>query len=183
MTTLVTESRAGQGYDRVQIALHWLTAALVVLAIGFIWAADLAERELHNTLFFIHRSFGMTIFVVTAVRLAWRATHPAPAPPDTIPAWQRVAATATHWLLYALLIVMPITGFIASAARGHAVTWFFLFDVPALPQNKPLAELAHTIHVTLQWAIYGLVTLHAGAALRHHLVIKDGVLRRMLPGA
>ena len=181
MATLMTESRAGQGYDGVQIALHWLIAALVVLAIGFIWSAGLADGPLHNTLFFIHRSFGMTIFVVTAFRLTWRTTHAAPPPPDTIPAWQRFAATATHWLLYALLVIMPITGFTASASRGHPVTWFFLFDVPALPENKPLAQLAETIHVTLQWAIYGLVTLHAGAALRHHFVIKDGVLRRMLP--
>ena len=180
MATLVTGRSAAQGYDHVQIALHWLTAALVVLAIGFIWAAGLAKGPLHDTLFFIHRSFGMTIFVVTAFRLAWRATHPVPPPPDTIPPWQRFAATATHWLLYALLIGMPITGFVSSAARGHAVTWFFLLDVPRLPQNKPLAELAETIHATFQWVVYGFVTLHAGAALRHHFVIRDGVLRRML---
>jgi len=169
-------------YDPVQIGFHWLTAGLVVAGILLIWATSLTPRgPLHTNLFFLHRSFGLTIFVVTILRLIWRATHAAPPPPVTMPAWQSRAATAAHRLLYALLIIMPITGFIDGAAGGHPVSFFFLFDLPLLPQNKPLADLAGAIHGTLQWAVYGLVGLHAAAALRHHFVIGDGVLRRMLP--
>jgi cytochrome b561 len=173
---------AGERYDRVHMGLHWLTSGLVIVGILLIWATSLTPRgPLHTTLFFLHRSFGITIFVVTILRLIWRATHAAPPPPDSVPVWQQRAGSAAHWLLYTLLIVMPITGFVDGAANGHAVSFFFLFDLPLLPQNKPLADLFGDIHEALQWVVYTLILLHTAAALRHHFVIGDDVLRRMLP--
>ena len=170
-------------YDSVQIALHWLISALIVAAIGLIWTVNaLPKGDLQTTLFFLHRSCGVTILALAVLRLAWRLSRSVPPPPATLPAWQQLAATATHWLLYALIIIMPITGYLSSALLGHPVTVFFLFDLPPLGEHKPYADIAGAIHVTLQWAVYGLIALHAGAALRHHFVLRDGVLRRMLPG-
>lgn len=175
-------ARQTEHYDAVQITLHWLIAALIVAAIGLIWTVQsLPKGDLQTTLFFLHRSCGVTILALAVLRLAWRLSHSVPPPPATLPAWQQRAATATHWLLYALLFVMPVTGYLSSALLGHPVTVFFLFDLPALGENKPYADIAGAIHATLQWAVYGLVALHAIAALRHHFVLRDSVLRRMLP--
>jgi cytochrome b561 len=180
---MVPPGRRDERYDSIQIGLHWLTAALVIAAICLIWAVMLTPRgDLHTTLFFLHRSCGVSVFALTALRLGWRLIHGAPPPPASVPVWQQRAGSATHWLLYTLLIVMPITGFVDSAASGHAVSFFFLFDLPLLPENKPLADLFGDVHATLQWVVYGVIVLHTAAALRHHFVIGDGVLRRMLPG-
>jgi len=179
---MALHARRNGRYDSVQIGLHWLTAALVIAAICLIWTVQLVPRgELRTTLLFLHRSCGVTIFVLAALRLSWRASHAVPPPPTGVPVWQQQAGSAVHWLLYALLIVMPVTGFIDAAANGHAVSYFFLFDLPLLPENKPLAHLAGTIHETLQWVVYGGIVLHTAAALRHHFIIGDSVLRRMLP--
>jgi len=179
---MVPPARRNERYDSVQIGLHWLTAALVIAAICLIWGVKLTPRgDLHTNLLLLHRSCGVTVFVLAALRLVWRSTHAIPHPPTSVPAWQQLAGSATHWLLYALLIAMPITGFVNSAANGHVVSFFFLFDLPLLPENKPLAHLFGEVHETLQWVVYGVIVLHTAAALRHHFVIGDGVLRRMLP--
>ncbi|MEI9985429.1 MAG: cytochrome b [Aliidongia sp.] len=178
---MVLPAYASERYDTVQIALHWLTALLVVAAICLIWIDGYLPRgDLKTTLFFLHRSCGVTVLALTVLRLAWRLGHQAPPPPASLPLWQQSAARISHWLLYAILLVMPVTGFVSSAAQGHAVSVFFLFDLPLLPEDKPLAKLAGSIHVTLQWLVYALIVLHAVAALRHHFVLRDNVLRRML---
>ncbi|MGB8841746.1 MAG: cytochrome b [Aliidongia sp.] len=179
---MVSFSDRAERYDAVQITLHWLTAGFVAAAICLIWAVHLTPRgPVHTALFFLHRSCGVTILGITIVRLFWRVGHGAPPPPDSIPVWQQQAATATHWLLYALLLIMPVTGFLDSASSGHAVSVFYLFDLPMLPENKQLADWAEAIHSTLQWVVYGSIVLHSGAALHHHFIVRDGVLRRMLP--
>jgi cytochrome b561 len=96
--------------------------------------------------------------------------------------WQRWLAAGTHWLLYGLILAMPIAGYLSTTATGHAVSFFYLFDLPRLIAPDPaLARLAGRTHRSLQWAIYLLVSLHGAAALAHHFVLKDNVLRRMLP--
>jgi len=175
-------ARPLEQYDSVQIALHWLIALLIFAAILLIWiVGELPKGDLRTTLFFLHRSCGVTVLVLAVLRLAWRLVRGAPPPPADLPSWQRGAAVATHWLLYALIFVMPVTGFISSAAQGHAVSFFFLFDLPLLPEDKSLAKTAEAIHVTLQWVVYALILVHTGAALRHHFALRDDVLRRMLP--
>jgi cytochrome b561 len=170
-------------YDSVQIGLHWLISILIAIAIIDIWICNSLERgPLRTTLFFVHRSFGTTVFALSIVRLGWRLTHVVPPPPASIPSWQQRAGSATHWLLYALLFVMPITGYLSSALLGHTVSYFYLFDLPALAEDKPTAKLFGAIHETLQWAVYALIVLHAAAAFRHQFILGDGLLRRMLPG-
>ena len=178
----MSAARPVDRYDSVQITLHWLTAALVIAAVVLIWVVELLPRgDLRTTIFFLHRSCGVTVLALAVIRLSWRLIHGAPPVPADLPEWQRIAAVATHWLLYGLIFVMPVTGFVSSAAQGHAVSFFFLFDLPLLPENKDLAKAAGAVHVTLQWAVYALILLHSAAALRHHIVLRDNVLRRMLP--
>lgn len=179
MQATSTEGR----YGSVAITFHWITAMLIVLAVLFIWGVMLTPKgPLHTNLLVIHRSLGTTILAVAVARLAWRLTHRAPPSPASIPAWQQWAANATHWLLYALLFVMPLSGYTSSAADQHVVSFFYLFDLPQLvPTNHALADAADVVHGTLQWVVYLLISMHAGAALHHHFIVKDNVLRRMLP--
>ena len=179
---MVPPAHNSERYDPVLIGLHWLTVAFIVAAVCLIWTTgSLPKGALKTDLFFLHRSCGLAVFALTVFRLAWRSTHAVPPPPDSVAAWQQTVGRLTHWLLYALMLVMPVTGFVSSAALGHPVSVFFLFDLPPLPVNKPLAQLCGGTHETLQWALYVLVSVHAVAALGHHFVLGDGVLRRMLP--
>jgi cytochrome b561 len=183
MESLVTEISNDERYGPVAIALHWATAALILAAILFAWIVLLTPKgALHDNLLTIHRSFGVSVFTVAALRILWRVTHRAPRPPRSLPRWQRWTAAGTHWLLYGLLFAMPIAGYVFMNATDKAVSFFYLFDLPRLVAPDPaLAKLAGRTHESLQWAIYFFVGLHAAAALRHHFVIKDNVLRRMLP--
>ena len=110
-------------------------------------------------------------------------THRPPALPNTMTSLQRIAATATHACLYAITIAMPITGYISVAARGRETTFFELFVVPSwVPLDRALSNLTETAHRYGQYAVYALVALHVAAALYHHFVVRDGLLRRMWPG-
>ena len=92
-----------------------------------------------------------------------------------------MSAKLSHWLLYLILLVMPISGYVLSTASGHPVTFFGLFEFPSLPQNKLLAQLAVDIHLLTQWVVYALIALHILATTWHILLRRDAVLDRMLP--
>lgn len=173
----MTENSCDERYDAAAIFFHWASVALVLAAILFGWAVRLTP-----TLLTIHRSLGISALAMTVLRLVWRATHPAPPLPGSLRRWQQWLAAGTHWLLYGLLFAMPVTGYVATTAGNHPASFFYLFALPHLIAPDPvLAGLAYRTHVTLQWALYALVGLHAAAALGHHFVIKDNVLRRILP--
>lgn len=170
-------------YDRVAVAMHWIVAASLLvsvilgLIIGNVEESDATEQALS-----IHKSFGIIIFVLMLVRLAWRVTHTAPPLPANMPAYQRVGAALTHGLLYFTLLVMPIAGYIAVAARGRETRFFGLFDVPQLtPLSRMLSQNATTVHIYGQFLIYALLAAHIGAALYHQLIVKDDILGRMWP--
>jgi cytochrome b561 len=175
-------TRPHERYDASLIGLHWLTAGLVISAICLIWSVHLTPRgPLHTTLLVFHRSCGVATFAATILRLALRAARPVPPAHDGVPAWQKRAATFSHWLLYALLLTMPVTGFVDSASSGHAVQVFYLFTLPLLPENRALADFSGDIHSTLEWVVYGIIALHSAAALYHHFYLGDNTLTRMLP--
>jgi cytochrome b561 len=169
-------------YGTVAIALHWLVAVLVAcnLLLGLSMVPmPITPRKL--TFYLVHKWIGITVFLLTCARLAWRARHPAPAPVPA-PRWQLRAAAASHVLLYALLLLVPISGWIYSSATGVQVVYLGLVPLPDLvPKDKALAAVLRGVHVGLNSALFLLVFGHASFAIRHHFVERDAVLARMLP--
>lgn len=166
-------------YSAVAMWLHWIIAALII--------ANLAIGLLHDSLLKgtmpAHKAIGMTVLALTAVRVAWRLAHRPPPLPAHLPALERRAAHAAHWLLYALMILMPLTGWmmVSGTATRRPFSWFGLFDLPFLPISPAAGGIGHDAHGILGWIMLALVVLHVGAALRHRLVLRDGVLGRMAP--
>lgn len=170
-------------YGAVSQLLHWTVVALVILqfVLGFT-AADMPISMQRLVLLARHKSVGMTILGLVLLRLAWRGFSPAPALPASMPSLHRSAAHLSHVLLYALLIGMPIVGWITSSASHLTVTWFGLFAFPNLVgPDAQLAKLAKETHEAMAWTLLTVASLHALAALWHHFMLKDDVLRRMLP--
>ena len=169
-------------YTRTAIALHWLTVALI--ATGFTlgkWMVELPVVPQTLRVYAYHKWIGITVFLVTIVRLAWRFAHPLPLPAG-LPPWQRRGAAASHFSLYVLMLAIPISGWLFSSASGVQVIYLGLIALPNLvPKDDALAATLKSVHFALNFTLLALVLLHAGAALRHHFVQRDRVLARMLP--
>ena len=169
-------------YSTVAIWLHWIIAALVIanLITGL-----LHESLLHDVAWAIplHISFGLSILMLSVLRVVWRLTHPVPPVPSDLPGWQQFLARATHIALYALILLIPITGWLMVSGGKRPIMYFGAFDFPKLPVSKALSGLGHEAHGVLGWMMLALVVLHIGAALRHHFILHDGVLKRMAPGS
>jgi cytochrome b561 len=173
---------AGVAYTPTAIALHWASGVLVLcgFALG-LWMIDLPIAPRTLRLYGYHKWIGITVFLLAAIRLAWRAAHPAPAP-LAMPQWQQRAAAVAHRSLYALMLAIPLSGWLYSSATGVQVVYLGLVPLPdLLPKDKALAALLKALHATLNFTLFALVVLHSGAALWHHFVDRDGVLVRMLP--
>jgi cytochrome b561/polyisoprenoid-binding protein YceI len=163
--------------------LHWLIVALIalqatlglmglLLPIGVEKLAVLAR----------HKSVGLTILGLATLRLLWRWLNPIPPLPRNLKRYERWLAHGTHAALYGLLFVMPLTGWIMSSARGFSVSWFGLFQLPDLaPKSEPLYQAMIRTHAVLAACLAVIVALHVAAALKHHFLLKDDTLRRMLP--
>ena len=163
--------------------LHWLIAVLVVVQVTLgMMADDLPAGVRKLTLLARHKSVGITILALAAMRLGWRWANPTPPLPATLKPYEMTLARVSHALLYTLLFAVPLTGWMMSSARGFPVSWFGFFQLPDLvPKSKPLYDMLVMTHQTLAWSLVALAGLHAGAALKHHFIHKDDVLRRMLP--
>jgi len=173
---------AGARYTGTAIALHWLAACCIVcgFAVG-LWMTDLPFGPLKLRWYAYHKWIGITVFLLAALRAAWRWRHPPP-PEVPMPRWQRRLAAATHILLYALMFLIPLSGWTYSSATGVSVVYLGLVPLPDLvAKDKSLAAVLKAAHGTLNYLLLALVIVHAGAALKHHLVDRDGVLARMLP--
>lgn len=158
-------------------------AALIGVQIGLgLIGADLPLGMSKLATLARHKSLGLTLLALALIRLAWRALNPTPALPGTLKTYERYLARATHAALYALLIALPVTGWIMSSARGFPVSWFNLVQLPNLVARSP--TLYHAMvrtHIVLASALGLILILHIAAAIRHHFVLHDEVLRRMLP--
>jgi cytochrome b561 len=164
--------------------LHWLVAVLVLVMIplGIIIVNEWGGRW-QQTLYNLHKSIGAVLLPLVLVRLVYRWRNPpAPLPADIAPL-QRAAAHATHWALYALLVVQPVVGLIATSAYPAPIPIFGLFELPHVwPENRALSERLFVLHQRLGIALGAVAAMHIGAALHHHLVRKDRVLMRMITG-
>ncbi len=172
------------GYTSIAKLLHWGMAALLVGQFTIGWTMPhIGRNTVPGTLINLHFSLGMLLLIVAVARLAWRWTHPEPPPHAGIPPWQVRSARVVHVLLYVLLFVLPILGWINASWRGFEVSIFGVFTMPKLVATRG-AGLGWTgdIHAFLSdWVLTGLVGLHVLAALYHAVVRKDRVLWRMLP--
>ena len=169
-------------YTVAAITLHWLTAALIVVSVGLgLYMVGLRLSPLKLRLYSWHKWVGVTIFLLVAARLIWRVTH-TPPPPPAGPKWQQTAAALNHWLLYALLVCIPISGWLMSSAYGVPVVYFGVIRLPDLvAKHKELGDALKQLHEVLAFSMLALVTLHVIAAVKHHMVDRDDVLHRMLP--
>ncbi len=173
----------GPSYTKVAITLHWAIAALVLLNLATGFLHNGIEERFGVSAMWIHKSVGLTVLVLTLARLGWRLLHPAPPLPQSVARWQRSCSGIAHVLLYALMFAVPITGWLRSSASGYPLRWFELVDIPkfAVSRGSVEARIASEAHDLLGWALVALVALHVVAALYHHLVLRDEVMRRMLP--
>jgi cytochrome b561 len=174
---------APHGYDPVMKAVHWSVLLLITVAYIAIWAGHtVATAEQRAVLVQLHRSLGVTIFVLTLFRLGWRWHARIPGLPADIPAIQKVAARATEYLIYVLLLAQPTLGVLHTNARGKSVDFFFLGELPPIVgSDKILARQAIAAHDLVAYVLVAVVALHAAAALFHHFVRRDDVLNAMLP--
>ena len=174
-------------YSSTARGLHWLTVVLVALQVpvgvymvyrgGTLGLWD----GLTGALYSGHKLAGLVILALVVWRLVYRATRGAPPDELTLAPWQRIVAHFTHWALYALLLAVPIAGYIG-IALFPALDVFGLFKLPApVGPDKEAAKLAFAVHGALALGLVGLAALHVGAALHHYLILKDNVLGRMIP--
>lgn len=183
MSNAMTATR-GARYSGVARLLHWIIAlGIVAVATLGVWIAffepkpDAFKFRLYN----IHESIGITLLVLTLIRLAWRVGHPPPPITPPLPAPLAFAAHATHFGLYALLIAMPVVGFLGTNAWGFPLSWFGLIPLPdPIGRHETLAPIFSTLHFWMALAMGALLFAHIGAALFHHVIRKDDTLRRML---
>jgi cytochrome b561 len=171
-------------YSGGAIALHWLTALLILanLLLGLSMVPlPISPRKLQWYQW--HKWIGITVFLLTCARLAWRWANPAP-PPVPMAEWQRRAAALSHLALYVLLLAIPVSGWIYSSSTGVQVVYLGLIPLPDLvPSDKALAGALKAVHVGLNFLLFVLVCVHTAGALKHHFVDRDSALRRMLPRA
>jgi cytochrome b561/polyisoprenoid-binding protein YceI len=163
--------------------LHWLIVVLIALQAALGLTGILLPLGLEKLAVFArHKSIGITILGLAALRLLWRWLNPTPPLPSNLAPFERFLARLTHAALYVLLFAMPLTGWMMSSARGFPVSWFNLFQLPDLvPKSEPLYNAMVTTHAALAITLAAVVALHIAGALKHHFVLKDDTLRRMLP--
>ena len=173
------------GYTAIARLLHWLTALLVLGMLGVgLWMVGLPIGLTKLYVYAWHKWIGLTILVLTVLRLLWRTYRPSPTLPGTVAAWERRLAPWAHGALLVLLLAMPVSGWLMSSAGGVSVRWFGLIDLPDLVPREALTfEMLRTLHHWLAWMLIAVLALHVAAVAYHDLFRRDGVFRRMSPFA
>lgn len=174
-------------YDPVAVTLHWVIALsiLFMIPLGF-WMEEL-PISIRFDAFAFHKSLGILVLALSIFRFIWRLMNPPPALPDSMKPIEKLAASTAHWLLYCLMVAMPLTGWLmVSASKKYPTIFFWLGEVPFIPMPEGIdaKATAHDFHDLHYWLAYGalaLIAAHASAALKHHFIEKDTVLTRMLP--
>lgn len=173
------------GYPATSKLLHWAVAACVLTTVPVsIAMKNVSEGPVQDTLYNLHKSLGVLILLLMILRLINRLIAGAPAPDPSIARWQKAVSSAVHGLLYVLLFAMPLVGYLANSTYGATTPFFGLFTLPAIVgKDEALATKLFAFHMYTGWFVTLLVVMHIGAALQHHFVHRDNVLKRMLPRA
>lgn len=170
-------------YTGTAIALHWIVAVLIMVNLAFglyVSGLDVSPQKLRYISW--HKWIGVTVLLLAAGRLAWRLRHRAPALPEAMPHWEKIAAHASHGLLYALFFSAPLTGWLYSSAAGFQTVYLGLVPIPDLLQkDRELAGVLKLVHKSVNYTMAALIAVHAAAAIKHHVRDRDDVLTRMLP--
>ena len=174
-------------YGALAIVLHWTMAGLLLVLVGVgLYMGTLPDVGFDRekiTLILVHKAVGMLVLWLVLLRLAWRVGNVLPRLVEGMPMWQQVAARFVHLCLYALMLALPLTGWLMSSAGGYPVSFFGWFELPDLvPQNEAMFHFWITVHHWLAYTLMLLVALHVAAALQHHWVDRDDTLLRMWHG-
>ena len=166
-------------YSRVARMLHWAMGLLIVLnLLGGLFHEALDADFIMP----LHKATGILLLALAVIRILWRLTHRAPPLPENMSGLEKLASHITHFTLYAMMVIIPLSGWIMSSASRWPISFYGLFDVAkfAVSKDDIIVGISHEAHELLGFAMIGLLVLHIAAALRHHFVLKDGIMRRML---
>jgi cytochrome b561 len=170
-------------YGSIAILLHWVMAVLIIaLLILGLYMTELPIGLRKLRFYGWHKELGVLVFMLAMIRVVWRLANITPLLAPYLPLWEAFAARCVHWAFYLLMGILPITGWIMSSAAGLPVSFFGWFVLPDLVSpNHDLFMFFRELHEWLAWAMIALICLHVMAALKHHFINKDDILRRMLP--
>lgn len=171
-----------QRYTGAAMAIHWLMALIIIglLAVG-LWMVELPLAPLKFEVYQWHKSFGLFVLILLIVRVGWRWTNPVPMMGENMPKWQVRVAEMTHFLLYFLMVAMPISGWVMSDAAGYSPRFFGLWVPQIWVQDQTVVFWAKEVHEIMGKMLIGLIVVHGGAAVFHHLIQRDDILLRMVP--
>lgn len=185
-----TDAKTSPHYHPIGIFFHWLMAFLVFAQLWWGWRTSMLMAGIEKAeAYVVHAQLGAAILFAAFMRLGWRMIAPFVAPtleqPEDLPGWQRLAAEITHWMLYTLMIALPVSGLLMIGAtapetleRALGLSGFRDLDFETRARVEHFMERAHFVMI---WGLVGLIALHIGAALKHHFIDRDDVLARMIP--
>jgi cytochrome b561 len=178
---MIRTTSTAVAYSRTAVALHWILALLLLGQIAFGWYLQDIPRGTPDRTVFVnfHKSIGMTLGLLILFRVYWRVTHRAPELPVSQPSWERAAASVSHWVLYACMLIMPLSGYIASNFSKWGVNFFNKVKLPPWGvESEAIYNALNTTHVVTSCIFVTLIAIHVLAAVRH-LVLRDGIFSRM----
>ncbi len=172
---------SAQRYGVIAQVLHWGMFALIALQLvgGQVMDELPKQTAIRGFAYDAHETLGLVVLFLVFARLSWKMANPAPV--GAGPHWQRLAARAAHVGLYVLMIAVPVVGYLMVDAKGYDVAFFGWTAPDLVATNKALADRLKNLHEVLAWSLTAIVAVHAGAAIWHHVIVRDGTLKRMLP--
>ena len=168
-----------ESYNPISKLQHWILAALLIGLIGLGWYMTSLDSQSSDIYFNLHKSFGIVAAFLILIRILWRLNHTPPPLPNSIPVWQAKISRLIHFLLYIVIIIMPMTGIIGACYSKYGIKFFGIQLPTFVAKNQAITSLFFNIHGVIAWVLVSLITLHVLAAFKHLIINKDGVFQRM----
>jgi len=169
-------------YSTGSKVFHWLIALIVISMLSGSFFLDDVPEQYQSLAYMIHKSLGLTVLFLMIARMVWIWRCGKPPLPVTVPTWQKIASRLVQYSFYLLLVCMPMSGWIMSVAENRVPVYFGLFSAPLpISPDKALGSFMGELHEIIAWALISLIVIHIAAAMKHHFIDKDDVLKRMLP--